>query len=106
MDGRVETSRAPALARLTLARTLCDVGDEARREHASAMACGITAAIEGEGGDSQVRPDLLAHRLQGVEPLQQQEHVCLMDGSSRGGCDDRVMMVCGRATRCSCLRRV
>ena len=40
-------------------------------EHAIPMACGITAAIEVEGGASQVRPDLLGHLLQGFEPLRQ-----------------------------------
>jgi hypothetical protein len=55
--------------RLALARALCDVGHEVRMEHAMPMACGIAAAIEVEGGASQVRPDLLGHLLQGVEPL-------------------------------------
>ena len=68
LDGRVEASLAPALGRLALARTLCDVGDEARREHASAMACGITAAIEVEGGASQVRPNLPGHLLKALSP--------------------------------------
>jgi hypothetical protein len=57
MDGSVEASRAPAFGRLALAGTLCDVGDEARMEHGMPMACGITAAIEVEGGASQVRDD-------------------------------------------------
>jgi hypothetical protein len=105
-DGRVEASLAPALGRLALARTLCDVGDEARMAHAMPMACGIIAALEVEGGASQVRPDLRGHLLQGVEPLRQQEHVCLMDGSNRGGCDDRVMLVCDRDTLFPCPRRV
>lgn len=81
------------------------LGVEARVAHAMPMACGITAAIEVEGGASQVRPDLLGHRLQGVEPLRPQEHVGLMDGSNRGGCDDRVLMVCDRHTLFPCLRR-
>jgi hypothetical protein len=68
-DGRVGASLAPALGRLALARTLGDVGDEACREHASPMACGITAAVEVEGGASQVRPDLRGHLFYGVEPL-------------------------------------
>jgi len=71
MDGSVEASLAPALGHLALARTLCDVGDEARMEHAMPMACGITAAIEVAGGASQVSPDLLGHLLQGFEPLRQ-----------------------------------
>ena len=72
-------------------------------EHAIPMACGITAAIEVEGGASQVRPDLLGHLLQGFEPLRQWDHVCLMDGSNRGGCDDRAMMVCDRDILLPCL---
>ena len=50
----MNSSPAPALGRLAFARTFCDVGDEARMEHAIPMACGITAAIEVEGGASQV----------------------------------------------------
>jgi len=70
------------------------------------MASGITAAIEVEGGASQGRPDLLGHLLQDVEPLRPQEHVCLMDGSYRGGCDDRAIMVGDRETRLPCPRLV
>jgi hypothetical protein len=70
------------------------------------MACGITAAIEVEGGASQVRPDLLGRLLQGYEPLRPQDHGCLMGGSNRGGCDDRATMVGDRDILLSCLRLV
>jgi hypothetical protein len=70
------------------------------------MASGIRAAIEVEGGASQVRPDLRGHLLHGVEPLWPEEHVGLMDGSHRGGCDDRAMMVGDPETRLPCPRLV
>jgi hypothetical protein len=69
MNGSVEALLAPACGRLACAGTRGDVGDEARMAHAMPMVCGITTAIEVEGGASQVRPDLRGHLLQGVEPL-------------------------------------
>ena len=106
MDDRVEAPLAPARGRLARARTLGEGGDEARREQAIPMACGITAAIEVEGGASQVRPDLLGPRLHGFEPLRQQDQVYRMDGGNRGGCDDTAMLVCDRDPLRPCLRLV
>jgi hypothetical protein len=74
--------------------------------HAMPMTSGIRTAIEVAGGASQVRPDLRGHLLHGVEPLRPQEHVGLMDGSHRGGYDDRLMMVGDRDTFFPCPRRV
>jgi hypothetical protein len=66
MDGFVEDAFASALGRLSVARILCDVGDQARSEYALPMVCGIQATSEVEIGTSQVEPDLLSHLLQGV----------------------------------------
>ena len=66
MDGFVEEAFASALGRLSVARILCDVGDQARIEYALPMVCGINATIEVEMGTSQVEPDLFSHLLQGV----------------------------------------
>jgi len=57
---------ASALGRLAVARMLLDVGDQARMENALPIVRGIKAAIEVERGTSEVQPDLVGHRLQGV----------------------------------------
>src|SRR4029453_8999926 len=66
MDGFVEEAFASALGRLSVARILCDVGDQARIEYALPIVCGIKATIEVEIGTSQVEPDLFSQLLQGV----------------------------------------
>src|ERR1700752_5244722 len=88
MDGYVEHSLAPALGRFAVAGILCDVGDQARIEHALPIVRGIKAAIEIEVGPSQVHPDLPGHLLQGVQALGQEHYIRFMDGSY-----DRAMVV-------------
>jgi hypothetical protein len=50
-------------------------------------------------------PTGVAPRLHGCEPLRPSAHVGRMDGSHRGGCDDRAMMVWDRDPLLPCLRR-
>ena len=82
MNGFVEEAFASALGRLAVAGILWDVGDHAGIENALAVVCGIKAAIEVKVGAFQVQPDLLGHLLSGVQPLRQQHHVRLIDGSN------------------------
>jgi hypothetical protein len=66
MDGFIEEAFASALGRLSVARILWDVGDQAHIENTLPIVCGIKATIEVEIGTSQVEPDLFSHLLQGV----------------------------------------
>src|SRR3989449_7514730 len=72
MDGGVEEAFAPALGRLSVARILCDVGDQARIENALPIVRGIKAPIEVEVGASEVQPDLFGHLLQRLQTLRKE----------------------------------
>ena len=76
---------ASALGALAVAGILFDVGDQARIENALPIVRGIKAAIEVEIGASEVQPNLFGHLLQGLQPLRQQDHVRLIDGSHGDG---------------------
>jgi hypothetical protein len=93
MDGFVEQPLAPALGALAVARILLNVGDHAGIENALAMVSGVKAAIEVEGGASQVQPDLLGHRLQGFQALGKEHHIRFIHGSHGDGSEDIAIVV-------------
>ena len=63
MDGFIEEAFASALGRLSVARILGDVGDQARIENALPMVRGIKAAIEVDIGAFEVQTDLFGDLL-------------------------------------------
>jgi hypothetical protein len=66
MDGFVAQPLAPVLGALAVAGILWDVGDHASIKNALPIGRGIKATIKVEVGPSQVRPDFLGYRLQGL----------------------------------------
>ena len=52
-------------------------------KYALAIRSGVKAAVEIDISASEVQPDLFRHLLQGFQPLGQQDHVRLIDGSHR-----------------------
>ena len=85
MDGFVEEAFASALGCLSVARILCDVGDQARIEDQLPVVRGIKAPIEVDIGSFQVQSDLFGHLLQGFQPIWKQDHICLIHGSNGDG---------------------
>src|SRR5712692_8459583 len=69
------------------------VGDHAGVDNALPMVRGITAGVEMDVSASEVYTDLLGDLLQGFQPLGQQDHVRLMDGSNGEGGQHRAMVV-------------
>ena len=85
MDGGVEEAFAATLGVLTMPGVLGDVGEQAGVEYALPIAGRITAAIEVEGGPSEVPPHLLRHLFQRSQALREQDHICFIDGSHGDG---------------------
>src|SRR5712691_11399818 len=77
----IEQALPASLGGLAIPRVFFDVGNHPRIEDPLPIACGIKATIEIDIGASEVQTDLFGHLLQGVQPLRQQDHVRLIDGS-------------------------
>src|ERR671914_1679531 len=63
----------------------CDVRDHAGIENALAVLRGIKSGVEIQIGSCEDQPDCVSDLLQGVQPLRQQPHVGLIDGSHGEG---------------------
>jgi hypothetical protein len=72
MDGFVEDAFASALGRLSVARILFDVGDQARMENVLAIVSRINAVIKVEMGASKVQPNLCGHAFQCFQTILEQ----------------------------------
>lgn len=77
MTSGIEEPFPPTRWALAVAEMLCDVRDHAGVEHALAIVGGINARVEIQRGAFQVQPDLFGD-CQGLQPLRQQDHVCLI----------------------------
>src|SRR5262245_3254711 len=93
MDHFLEEACASALGVLAMTRILCDVRHQPRMEDARPMAGGIKAAIEVEGGPSEVQPDLFGDLFQRLQALREEDHVGLIDRSHGNRRYDVVMVV-------------
>src|SRR5215471_7419295 len=67
--------------------------DHPRIKNALAIRSGVKAAVEIDISASEVQPDLFRHLFQGVQPLGQQDHVCLIDGCHGEGSQHVAMVV-------------
>src|SRR5262245_1730138 len=93
MDGGVEAALAAALGDRSVARLLCDVGDQVRLADQRPGVRGIKAPIAVARGALQVQAELFGHRLHGLQPVGTPEHRWLLHGHHGDGSSDRAMGV-------------